>query len=1029
MRRIIAIIFLLSFILSSIFPVPGYAQGLFPEGVMPLPGKMVEVSAPFTPAIFKGMKVYPKEPLRFDFLLDTGNTALAPDGLEKEAARLVRYFLAALTVPEKDLWVNLSPYEGDRIIPEQFGLTEMGRDLLGQDYILKQLTSSLMYPEKAIGARIWKKIYALAAAKFGTTDIPMDTFNKVWIIPDEATVYVNGNIAYIAKTHLKVMLDTDYLAAQRNTAPATSDAASIPQQVIRAIVLPELEKEINNGANFITLRQIYHAMVLATWFKRNLKKSFVGQVYAEKNKVTGIDLADKHAKDKIWSQYVAAFKKGVFNYIKEEMDETTQEVLPRKYFSGGIVDNATAVNEVLVSDDTMMLVAGAENLQTVLTTMAIEYAENEYIKFNLPDVRAPEIILIAAGPEAIVQKLRGLAAIRKELIPQIIVEMTHSLYRSELTKEIAAYFDDLTSVSSEHDLLIIYALSEMALKNNADAKLILHNVFSKGPLSGTVVDHLIQASKMDDKRALYALGIFMVSNGRQIYHRIGDSLRLDVLQLLNKKALASSTTDEIEAMNAMILHSEENDEIEKLGIQFLEGMADIGKEEAMYYFVRDASIYSRFSRKAKFIEGAEGVILKIEQDFERSIVENPVKEEKIEMMEYFRRRLAVLVYGMATDTDDKGLPLSERLSQYGHWQKFDVFRPLLWKPKIRSHIFENRRKNELDEPLEGAKGRAIVVYPKSDYNIAFMYSTTISQLIEAGYSVLYYEVASPEEMLAAFEDATNNARNPATYVEIAGHGTPYSIQFGNNQDKNSNLYSYSEILLPGSLRRYFTADAIGILSSCSTGSWNLRVDEFESIDQAKMLAEALAKDAEGGILPGPSLEVTVDHLNKSESFFAAFTKLKQKDKMSDVQLGAMDDVINTFSIQSRQAFEKELWAELVNTVDGQRFNRALVKVLYSFVTLKNQKRVNMVTAMAAALGIVFSGPSHSTSAAIKIDFLFGMHDFPHATTVTISPVQQSFNKDSSEVGGIDLNADKLRLQETGGMIDFSGEVDAAALEI
>ncbi len=358
MRNITSIAVLSSFILSCVMPSQGYAQALPGTAFMPEPGAMVQASAAFVPAILKGMKVYPRDPLRFDFLIDTGNSALAADGLEKESSKLVRYFLAALTVPEKELWVNLSPYEGDRIIPERFGMTEMGRDLLAEDYILKQLTSSLMYPEKVLGAEVWKRIYALAAEKYGTTDIPLDTFNKVWIVPDEAVVYVNGNTAFIAKSHLKVMLDADYLAAQKNT-PASAivdgkeDARNISRQVIREIVLPELEREVNGGANFSALRQIYHAMVLATWFKRNLKKSLVGEVYAEKNKVAGIDLADKGAKEKIWGRYVEAFKKGVFNYIKEERDEVTQEIIPRKYFSGGFHDDPDVVREEQVPAERM----------------------------------------------------------------------------------------------------------------------------------------------------------------------------------------------------------------------------------------------------------------------------------------------------------------------------------------------------------------------------------------------------------------------------------------------------------------------------------------------------------------------------------------------------------------------------------------------------------------------------------------------------------------------------------------------------
>ena len=87
--------------------------------------------------------------------------------------------------------INLSPYEKDRIIPEAFGQTEMGRDLLAQDYLLKQITASLMYPEDAIGKEFWQRIYAEGVKKFGTTNIPVNTFNKVWIVPDKAIVYEN----------------------------------------------------------------------------------------------------------------------------------------------------------------------------------------------------------------------------------------------------------------------------------------------------------------------------------------------------------------------------------------------------------------------------------------------------------------------------------------------------------------------------------------------------------------------------------------------------------------------------------------------------------------------------------------------------------------------------------------------------------------------------------------------------------------------------------------------------------------------
>ena len=47
-------------------------------------------------------------------------------------------------------------------------------------------------------------------------NIPVNTFNKVWIVPDQAIVYESGNTAYILKSHLKVMLEEDYLSLEKH---------------------------------------------------------------------------------------------------------------------------------------------------------------------------------------------------------------------------------------------------------------------------------------------------------------------------------------------------------------------------------------------------------------------------------------------------------------------------------------------------------------------------------------------------------------------------------------------------------------------------------------------------------------------------------------------------------------------------------------------------------------------------------------------------------------------------------------------
>src|SRR3989338_5025728 len=115
---------------------------------LPAPGTLIAPSSAVIPAYLAGITINPNNALQFDFLVDTGEKQLSQDALNQETMKLVKYFLTALTIPDEELWVNLSPYQAEKIVPTGLGQTEMGKDLLAQDYILKQLTASLMYPEQ-----------------------------------------------------------------------------------------------------------------------------------------------------------------------------------------------------------------------------------------------------------------------------------------------------------------------------------------------------------------------------------------------------------------------------------------------------------------------------------------------------------------------------------------------------------------------------------------------------------------------------------------------------------------------------------------------------------------------------------------------------------------------------------------------------------------------------------------------------------------------------------------------------------------
>ena len=80
---------------------------------LPSPQQFILLSTAYSFPVLKGLKFDPLNPLKMEFLIDTADKK---DISQEEANLLIKYFLAGLTTPEEDIWVNLSPYEQDRII-------------------------------------------------------------------------------------------------------------------------------------------------------------------------------------------------------------------------------------------------------------------------------------------------------------------------------------------------------------------------------------------------------------------------------------------------------------------------------------------------------------------------------------------------------------------------------------------------------------------------------------------------------------------------------------------------------------------------------------------------------------------------------------------------------------------------------------------------------------------------------------------------------------------------------------------------
>jgi len=196
-RKFVSVLIVFAFLSVQILPA-AYAQvALYQaQSLLGLPsvGTLVGLSDLFEPASIKAVEINPSNPLEFNFIISKGDEVLDDDEKQAKYNKLIKYFLASLTIPEDQMWVNLSPYENDRIIPEKFSYTEMGRDLLAQDYLLKQITASLLNPDEKIGRSFWDRIYDLAYEKYGTEDIPrmkmIVLFRKNSVIPRWAATFL-----------------------------------------------------------------------------------------------------------------------------------------------------------------------------------------------------------------------------------------------------------------------------------------------------------------------------------------------------------------------------------------------------------------------------------------------------------------------------------------------------------------------------------------------------------------------------------------------------------------------------------------------------------------------------------------------------------------------------------------------------------------------------------------------------------------------------------------------------------------------
>jgi hypothetical protein len=314
---------------------------------LPAPNELLLTRGSETVAALRGVAFDATSTDGFELLVDTHGAPFAT----ADAVESVRYFRTALALPDTALWVNLSPYEQERVIDEGLSASDLGKVMLEQDYVLKQFASSLTHPESEIGKRYWAAVQAVGK------DDGAAALTKVWIVPDNVSLAQDGGSAFIESARLRVLTDVDYQAAKQ-AAVAPVDPAVLA--CVRAYVIPAIEKEVNEGALFAPLRRVFSAVVLAAWSKQRLHGSPFSSMF-DAGHLSNAYRADRVYKSEVCSLYREGFSRGAYAEARKVVINGRKK--KRLYFSGGeelaVKPSSMHMREVVLTRDAMRTMCSA----------------------------------------------------------------------------------------------------------------------------------------------------------------------------------------------------------------------------------------------------------------------------------------------------------------------------------------------------------------------------------------------------------------------------------------------------------------------------------------------------------------------------------------------------------------------------------------------------------------------------------------------------------------------------------------------
>lgn len=304
--------------------------------------------------------------------------------INKAAQKSLEHLFISLILHNDAFWVNLNPDEPDRIINPSLANTDLGRIMLNADYRLKEDVGSIINPQNSqTGKEFWRRLYEKAQELGAADRIPLVT--RLWIVPDKAEVYEKQNQLYITKSKLRVQLEPGYVSQRVIFKDKRGkELQDFTSELIEELVLPQLNKRINEAYSYADLRDVYNALILAHWYKDKFGSGYNSLLQTITYQVLDdVETDYISTPNEIYQSYLKSIKEGQYSFSETEASggPFCTIITTRHYFSGGVdlrdirLTNAASSPAAEESKDSVLFTC--DLLMPKGVERPLQYAKNE----------------------------------------------------------------------------------------------------------------------------------------------------------------------------------------------------------------------------------------------------------------------------------------------------------------------------------------------------------------------------------------------------------------------------------------------------------------------------------------------------------------------------------------------------------------------------------------------------------------------------------------------------------------------------